>query len=974
MPADERKSLRTDDKQYATMNEEEVGETSPAEGTNEYKVRGDAKESKDGRPSQDDPKLIETGLNGLTSLEASERLKLFGYNELPEKTENPILKYLSFYWGPMPIMIWCAAAVELLQILAGAKSHWTDFAVLLGLQFANATVAFFEEFNAGNAIAALKASLAPKANVTRDGQNFIINARELVPGDIITLQIGSIVPADAVLREGKTVEVDQAALTGESLPVTMRKGDTVKMGSTIKRGEMEAVVSRTGDQTFFGEAAMQVESVEQVGRFQIVLLNVMKFLMGLAIVLVVAILGVLLGDNGTSTKEVLKDLGTAVVILIASIPIAMQVVATVTMAVGANLLASKKAIVSRLSAIEELAGMHTLCSDKTGTLTLNQLKLNKPVRYDPDIDDDRLIFLSALSCKRLDEGQDAIDTCITNTALEKVSRSVINEYEQIDFVPFDPTIKRTEATLRHPKEGTFKVTKGAAPQIIELCYRTNGRQVEQKVLATVDELAGRGYRALGVAITKGESKEFTFVGVLSLFDPPRVDTAQTIERALEMGVQVKMITGDHTAIAIETARMLGMGQSIYSIEKMRDSKDTDEPYDEDGLNNMSDLVLAADGFAEVMPVDKSNIVTVLQNSGQVVGMTGDGVNDAPALKKAQIGIAVEGATDAARAAADIVLTEPGLSVIIDAMIMSRKIFQRVRNYCIYRIAGTIQLVFFFFAAVFFRPENSFDSDEKNFKLPVLAVVLITLVNDACVLTISRDNVVAAKTPQAWHLLEVFIISSVLGFIAMAGSLCALMIAFSAGSKGSRSGLACAFFNDCKCDNYGQAQAFMFLQLCLSDFVTVFAARTRGWFFERRPGIALCSAGLLASLVTTFLATAASFGGMKPIHPRTAVFIWIYVIVLFVVQDAAKKLWYWIIKEYHIVDHAAYLDLVKTKPKAKMSAHQSRAFSQDLRRSIGGRASIDFPAGLGDIFNPLRKASTGYTPVTESKRRANRLSI
>jgi len=926
-------------------------EDDPMVGGEYYMIEGeDPKKAKDlesGNEAKEmnEGKYLSTDVeSGLTSQEASKRLEQFGYNELPEKEENIILKFLSFFWGPMPIMIWIAALVELIQCLSGRSQHWPDFGVLIGLQIINGTVGFFEEYNAGNAIAELKASLAPKANVKRDGKFQIIKARELVPGDIIVLQIGGVIPADCELLGALTLSVDQAALTGESLPVTMKKGDIAKMGATVKRGEMEAMVTKTGKDTFFGRAAGMVANVEQAGRFRTVLFNVMIFLMSLAVVLVLVILVILLLDNGTGKNEILTSIGTAVVLLIASIPIAMQVVATVTMAVGANLLASKKAIVARLSAIEELAGMHTLCSDKTGTLTLNQLRLDKPIIFDSKMTDERLILLSSLAAKRLDEGQDAIDTCIMNKALESISKKEMFEYEQVAFLPFDPSIKRTEATIENKKTGEkFKVTKGATPQILELC---DSKSIEAKALKVVDQLADRGYRALGVAVTN-EQGIFKFVGVLSLFDPPRVDTKQTIERAQAMGVQVKMITGDHTAIAIETARRLGMGTTIHSVKAMRDAPIDGEEAKSHGEigssepNTKDELILAADGFAEVLPEDKFKIVEVLQLSGQIVGMTGDGVNDAPALKKAEIGIAVEGATDAARAAADIVLTEPGLSVIIDAMIMSRKIFQRVRNYCTYRIAGTIQLIFFFFVAVFFRPENSFhDTDEKNFRLPVLAVVLITLVNDACVLTISRDNVTPAKDPQAWHLEEVFIVSAVLGFTAMTESVLLLLIGFSAGNSDRTEGPACIFFKDNCSASFGQVQSLLFLNLCLSDFITVFAARTRSWFFTRRPAFALIAAGVLATLSMTFIATEAHLGSMRPITAYTAVIVWAYTLIWFLIQDCLKMATYYLIDTLGIVDRSAYLNLVKQKPKGRMDAENIRKFSQNLRASVG-KASIDY---------------------------------
>eukprot|EP00466_Bigelowiella_natans_P001254 jgi/Bigna1/89095/estExt_fgenesh1_pg.C_430098 len=975
-------------------------EDDPMVGGEYYMIEGeDPKKAKDlesGNEAKEmnEGKYLSTDVeSGLTSQEASKRLEQFGYNELPEKEENIILKFLSFFWGPMPIMIWIAALVELIQCLSGRSQHWPDFGVLIGLQIINGTVGFFEEYNAGNAIAELKASLAPKANVKRDGKFQIIKARELVPGDIIVLQIGGVIPADCELLGALTLSVDQAALTGESLPVTMKKGDIAKMGATVKRGEMEAMVTKTGKDTFFGRAAGMVANVEQAGRFRTVLFNVMIFLMSLAVVLVLVILVILLLDNGTGKNEILTSIGTAVVLLIASIPIAMQVVATVTMAVGANLLASKKAIVARLSAIEELAGMHTLCSDKTGTLTLNQLRLDKPIIFDSKMTDERLILLSSLAAKRLDEGQDAIDTCIMNKALESISKKEMFEYEQVAFLPFDPSIKRTEATIENKKTGEkFKVTKGATPQILELC---DSKSIEAKALKVVDQLADRGYRALGVAVTN-EQGIFKFVGVLSLFDPPRVDTKQTIERAQAMGVQecygdkylfsltkfdsisiMEWFLGDHTAIAIETARRLGMGTTIHSVKAMRDAPIDGEEAKSHGEigssepNTKDELILAADGFAEVLPEDKFKIVEVLQLSGQIVGMTGDGVNDAPALKKAEIafrntsGIAVEGATDAARAAADIFSDCTGFRFLrsqIQVLDNSLIILQE-------NIPESAKLL----VAVFFRPENSFhDTDEKNFRLPVLAVVLITLVNDACVLTISRDNVTPAKDPQAWHLEEVFIVSAVLGFTAMTESVLLLLIGFSAGNSDRTEGPACIFFKDNCSASFGQVQSLLFLNLCLSDFITVFAARTRSWFFTRRPAFALIAAGVLATLSMTFIATEAHLGSMRPITAYTAVIVWAYTLIWFLIQDCLKMATYYLIDTLGIVDRSAYLNLVKQKPKGRMDAENIRKFSQNLRASVG-KASIDYTfqqayrkfsqAGGADHHPRADRLSVSWAPRT-----------
>jgi H+-transporting ATPase len=822
-------------------------------------------------------------------------------------------------------MIWVAMILEVVQSIR-VPSHWTDFGVLAGLQLINGVVAFYEEKNAGNAIDALKQSLAPRAVVKRDGRFVTVKARELVPGDLVALKLGVIVPGDCrLLKPGKPMEVDQAALTGESLPVTKQPGEELLMGSTIVKGELDAIITKTGANTFFGRAAAMVGSVEQVGRFQKVLFNVMMFLMGIAICLVAVILVVLLRDTKLTSDNIINAVGIAVVLLVASIPIAMQVVATVTMAVGARRLAAKKAIVARLSAIEELAGMDCLCSDKTGTLTQNKLTLYDPIMIDDSEQSKEpgyLNFIGALAAKRQEEGQDAIDFCIVRAAEKDGYADRLRSYEELDFTPFDPVIKRVEAKVRSPNGEEFWCCKGA-PQVV-LNLSSNCEQVRDRVEGAINDLASRGYRSLGVAKTNQQGK-WMFLGVLSLFDPPRVDTERTIKRALKMGITVKMVTGDQTAIAKETARNLGMGSRIYAanevgmggghghgdashgakendIESATIKETTVEEMDQD----TADLIRDADGFAEVFPEHKFKIVQVLQDRHNLTtGMTGDGVNDAPALKRANIGIAVEGATDAARAAADIVLTEPGLSVIIDAMIMSRKIFQRVRNYCIFRISGTIQLIFFFFVAVFFNPQNnfawpdSFVGDEpKHLYLPVIAIVLITLLNDACVITIARDNVVPNAKPQPWDLPQVFAISTILGTIACTGSLLLLTMAFDAGDKmhDSRHSLSCLFFQDTPDDNcqlnYPQLLTVVYLKLSITDCITVFTARTRGFFWERRPGVSLMIAAVVATGASTFIAVTAQLdASMGTISWRLAGMVWAYCIIWFLIQDVFKVIGY-----------------------------------------------------------------------------------
>ncbi len=677
---------------------------------------------------------LETSEAGLLQSEAQSRLAQYGPNEIPEERVNPLLKLLTYFWGPIPWMIEIAAA------LSAVVKHWPDFVIILLLLLANAVVGFWEEHQAGNAIAALKARLALKARVRRDGQWTTLEARELVPGDIIRLRLGDIVPADARLLDGDPVEVDQSSLTGESLPVERKSGEALFSGSIIRRGEISAVVYATGGNTYFGKTAQLVQEAHTVSHFQRAVLKIGDYLIVLAVALVALILVVALfrGDRMITTLQF------ALVLTVAAIPVAMPTVLSVTMAVGARLLARKEAIVSRLAAIEELAGMDVLCSDKTGTLTQNKLTLGDPFSVD-GVSAEEVVLGAALASR--EEDQDTIDQAVLG-ALK--NDQALTDYQVVHFQPFDPVHKRTEATINTADGKTFRVTKGAPQVILELSANTE--EVKPAVEKAINAFAARGFRSLGVARTDAQDR-WQFLGVLPLFDLLREDSKTTIATARQMGVDVKLITGDQLAIARETAVQLELGINILDAGGFGDTKHHETA-------RLAESIESADGFAQVFPEHKFHIVDVLQQRGHIVGMTGDGVNDAPALKKADCGIAVSDATDAARAAADIVLLTAGLSVIIDAIKESRRIFQRMNSYAIYRIAETIRVLIFMTLSILVF----------NF-YPVTAVmiVLLALLNDGAILSIAYDHAVPGPRPEAWNMHRVLGVATVLGLIGVVAS-------------------------------------------------------------------------------------------------------------------------------------------------------------------------------------------------------------
>ena len=781
---------------------------------------------------------------GLTQAEAEQRLTKHGPNELAERKENRLRKFLGYYWGPIPWMI------EAAVVLSAIVRHWTDFGIILVLLVANAVVGFWEEYQAGNAIAALKAKLALKARVRRDERWTSVAARELVPGDVIRVRLGDIVPADARLLAGDPVEVDQSALTGESLPVARKTGEALFSGSIVRQGEVDAMVYATGANTYFGRTAQLMQQAHTVSHFQRAVLKIGNYLILVAVALVVLIIAVALfrGD------PMLTTLQFALVLTVAAIPVAMPTVLSVTMAVGARLLAAKEAIVSRLAAIEELAGVDVLCSDKTGTLTQNKLTLGKPFTV-AGVAADEIVLAAALASRA--ENNDTIDAAVLAGVRDA---SALDDCRVMHYQPFDPVHKRTEAAIVAADGKRFDVSKGAPQVILELC--ADVRAIRPHVEQAIAEFARRGFRSLGVARADAQGN-WQFLGVLPLFDPPRDDAKATIAAARNMGVQVKMVTGDQIAIAREIAGKLGLGTNILDAGGFADTKHHEAAQQMQSIEK-------ADGFAQVFPEHKFHIVDVLQQRGHIVGMTGDGVNDAPALKKADCGIAVSGATDAARAAAAIVLSTPGLSVIIDAIEESRRIFQRMKSYAIYRIAETLRVLLFMTLSILIF----------NF-YPVTAVmiVLLALLNDGAILSIAYDNVHYLHKPEAWNMRLVLGIATVLGVAGVVAS-------FGLFYLGER------VFHLSR----ETIQSLIYLKLSVAGHLTIFVTRTRGPFWSIRPARILLIAVLGTQMIATLIAVYGVF--MAPIGWGWALAVWGYALVWFVINDRIK------LAAYRIFDPAA----------------------------------------------------------------------
>ena len=591
--------------------------------------------------------LLQTSANGLSEAEAKERIKRFGENKIEEEKRSLFSEFFSRYWGPMPWLL------ELAMALSFALQHYLEVVIIFVLLTINVIIGFLHSRSSQRALEFLKKRLAIKARVMRDGKWVEKDAREIVPGDVFVAELCDLVPADAKLLSGE-LAVDQSALTGESLPVNVQRSGIVFSSSVVMRGEARCVAVNTGAATYFGKTAELVKVAKPKSHQQEIMFAIIRYMMYVGI----AALAIVSVDAVVSNINFLSILTFAAIFLIGAVPVALPAVLTIVQAVGAVELSKKQVLVTRLDSIEDAASMDVLCLDKTGTITQNKLSIVDSIPFFGYRREDVVVF-AGLASK--EESRDAIDLAAIENA--KTWSDDFKLYKQVSFTPFEPSTKRAEAIVEY-KGQQFKVVKGAPQVVISLCEKLS-EESRQKISETVEELSQKGYRTLAVAKSQsGDTVSLGFVGLFSLADPIRPDSKDMIEEAKELGVKAKMLTGDNIHIAKEIAHQASIGAQIIRMADLKNLSEAEQ----------ARKIEESDGFAEIYPEDKYKIVKLLQSRGHMVGMTGDGVNDAPALKQAEMGVAVSNSADVAKASASIVLTEQGIGVIIDAIKTSRKIY------------------------------------------------------------------------------------------------------------------------------------------------------------------------------------------------------------------------------------------------------------------------------------------------------------
>ena len=723
---------------------------------------------------------------GLTQEKAETLLREYGENAIAEQKTNLWLVFFHKLWGPVP---WMLEVSIFLELLLGKSIE----AGLIGaLVIFNAIMSTLQESRATGALALLRKRLIVSARVLRNGQWQMIPSSNLVPGDAVYLRMGDLIPADIELHSGEIL-VDQSTLTGESLPIEAEAGNSVYAGTIVRRGEARGWVTSTGVHTRYGKTAELVRLAKTRGRLEKVVFSIAKHLVILDAILVMLIL-IYAVTFGLPMEDILPF---ALILLVASVPVALPATFTVATALGALELAKNGVLVTRLNAIEEAASMQILCMDKTGTLTENRLEVSQVTAFSPYTVKE-VIHLAAMASD--DATQDPLDMAILKKARQEdpASGSLIQNRQK--FIPFDPTTKCSEAIFSNQGK-ILRVMKGA-PKVIKMFDdRLNGRFTRE-----VEALTGEGYRVL--AIASGDEQGIEIAGLVALQDPIRLDSTNLIARLRNLGVKTIMVTGDGLLTAKAVAAKIGIGENAC--------------YQQDSLDDGCEV------YAEVLPEDKFKLVRKYQQAGYIVGMTGDGVNDAPALKQAEVGVAVDNATDIAKAAASLVLTSPGLGSLVTAIETSRRIYQRMLTYTLNKIIKTIEIAFFLTLGLVFS---------HTFVTTPLLMVLLLFTNDFVTMTISTDRVKPSQAPNLWNMRSI-----IWGAVFIAVPILALSFAI-------------FWYAEVILQlPLEQLQTLLFVMLVYSGQGTIYLVRERGHFWRSRPskwmligtGLDLLLVGIFAS--------------------------------------------------------------------------------------------------------------------------------
>ncbi len=730
--------------------------------------------------------------NGLSSDEAKQRLQTYGYNEIKEKKESPVIKFLKKFWAPVPWML------EVAVVLTYILDKYLDMYIIAFLLVFNAVISFAQESRAENAVELLKQKLNVQARVLRDRKWEITSARYIVPGDVIHIRLGDIIPADTKILDGE-VSVDQSALTGESMPVNKSTSNMAYSSSIVKRGESTGVVVSTGSKTYFGKTTELVESARVESHLEKLILNIVKYLIAIDVVLVAALTAFSL-ISGISISNVLPF---ALIVLIASIPVALPATFTIAMALGAEELSRKGILVTRLNAAEDVASMNILNLDKTGTITENRMKVGDPVPIGGFTKEDVVKYAYMASDEASEDPIDmAVISCLEENKFDPGS------YHRISFQPFDPSIKRTEAVVQYNNK-TIKTMKGAPQVLATMC--TIDKDAYNKIL---EEMSSKGFRTISVAIE--EDGKTSMVGIIPLYDRPRADSRDFIDEIRSLGVSPKMVTGDTNLIAKEIAGEVDIGNTICNINDIKSIKDE---------NNEMKKIEECNVFSEVYPEDKYYIIKTLQKGKHYVGMTGDGVNDAPALKQAEVGIAVASATDVAKASASMVLTHEGLTDIVESIKTGRKIYQRMLTYTINKIIKTLQVVLFLtlsFFIVRFFVTTPFD------------IILLLFANDFVTMSIATDNVRYSKAPEIWSAKKLVTASLILASFVLVESFFVLWV---------------SLYQRLSVD---EINTFIFDMLVFSGQFTVYMVRERRSMWSSMPSKFLLASSILDIIVISLI--------------------------------------------------------------------------------------------------------------------------